>query len=96
MTQRTEAGIRKACEEVGIGYGIFKRQVPGTMLHKAVLALARRIEAESAQVEQERANARAVLSDLNAHKDALAQTAEFICRKCGKRQDGPTDNEARF
>jgi DNA repair exonuclease SbcCD ATPase subunit len=49
-----------------------------------------------AQVAKERADARAVLSDLNAHKDALAQTAEFICRKCGKRQDGPTDNEARF
>lgn len=38
----------------------------------------------------------AAMNELQGHKDALAQVGEFICRKCGRRQDGPTDNEARF
>jgi len=29
----------------------------------------------------------AAMNDLQAHKDALAQVGEFICRKCGRRQE---------
>jgi hypothetical protein len=55
-----------------------------------------RIEALTAQLAEARESERAAMTELNACKDALAQVPEFICRKCGRRQDGPTDNEARF
>lgn len=54
------------------------------------------IERLTAQLAEARQAERAAVSEVNACKDALAQTAEFICRKCGRRQDGPSDNEARF
>lgn len=50
----------------------------------------------TSQLAEARQAERAAVSEVNACKDALAQTAEFICRKCGRRQDGPSDNEARF
>lgn len=56
----------------------------------------REIEALTAQLAEARESERAAMTELNACKDALAQVPEFICRKCGRRQDGPTDNEARF
>jgi hypothetical protein len=54
-------------------------------------------EAElTAQLAEARESERAAMTEVNGLKDALAQVPEFICRKCGRRQDGPTDNEARF
>jgi len=35
-------------------------------------------------------------AEIRSLRKRVDQTAEFICRKCGRRQDGPTDNEARF
>jgi len=35
-------------------------------------------------------------AEIRRLREQVANTAEFICRKCGRRQDGPTDNEARF
>lgn len=55
-----------------------------------------RVSELTAQLAEARQAERAAMSEVNACKDALAQTAEFICIKCGRRQDGPTDNEARF
>ena len=55
-----------------------------------------RIEALTDQLAEAQSALQTAMTELNGHKDALAQVPEFICRKCGKRQDGPTDNEARF
>lgn len=54
------------------------------------------IERLTAQLAEARESERAAMTEVNGLKDALAQVPEFICRKCGRRQDGPTDNEARF
>jgi hypothetical protein len=35
-------------------------------------------------------------AEIRSLRAQVEQAAEFICRKCGQRQDGPTDNEARF
>jgi hypothetical protein len=39
---------------------------------------------------------RQAAAEIRSLREQVAQTAEFICRKCGRRQDGHTDNEARF
>jgi len=49
-----ERDIRAACEEAGVPCGIFWRTKPGTMLHNAILALARRIAAEREAVPMDR------------------------------------------
>ena len=46
MTQRTEAAIRKACEEVGVLYAHFPYFACTDPAKMAILALARRIEVE--------------------------------------------------
>lgn len=56
----------------------------------------REIDALTAQLAEAQSALQTAMTELNGHKDALAQVPEFICRKCGKRQDGPTDNDARF
>ena len=56
----------------------------------------REIEALTAQLAEAQTALQTAMTELNGLKDALAQVPEFICRKCGRRQDGPTDNEARF
>lgn len=56
----------------------------------------REIDALTAQLAEAQTALQTAMTELNGHKDALAQVPEFICRKCGRRQDGPTDNEARF
>lgn len=69
---------------------------------KTLEAIARAEAAEArvaeltAQLAEARESERAAMTEVNGLKDALAQVPEFICRKCGRRQDGPTDNEARF
>lgn len=55
-----------------------------------------RVAELTAQLAEARESERAAMTEVNGLKDALAQVPEFICRKCGRRQDGPTDNEARF
>lgn len=55
-----------------------------------------RVAELTTQLAEARESERAAMTEVNGLKDALAQVPEFICRKCGRRQDGPTDNEARF
>jgi len=38
----------------------------------------------------------AAAAEIRSLREREVQAAEFICRKCGTRQNGPTDNEARF
>ena len=48
------------------------------------------------QVRKAAALIEAQAAEIRSLREQVAQTAEFICRKCGTRQNGPTDNEARF
>jgi hypothetical protein len=53
MTTPTEQSIRKACDEAGVPYVSFLSYIPGDYLYEAILALARRIEAEGVPVAWE-------------------------------------------
>jgi hypothetical protein len=55
MTTPSEQSIRKACEEIGVEYIHYLRTTDRGLSRLAILALARRIEAEAVPVEQERA-----------------------------------------
>lgn len=48
------------------------------------------------QVREAAALIEAQEAEIRSLREQVEQAAEFICRKCGRRQDGPTDNEARF
>ena len=49
MTQPSEQSIRKACEEIGVEYIHYLRTTDQSLARLAILALARRIEAEAVQ-----------------------------------------------
>ena len=88
LRTRIEAAFvpRAAYDKLGMGTLAHISDM-GTQLVQAI-ARAEAAEAENARLTAQLTEAR--------ESERAAQRGEFICTKCGRRQDGPTDNEARF